>query len=154
MRMRRLLATATILAAVFSTTWAGAVDPLVREEPYIAGPVGDAEGLCAEDPLNPTGQNIGVVCITPARTRVSIAIIDATTLPIGGNYVFTDSSGAAIGGAIAFCGSISSKAVPSGAAKLVVYIAGPTWGPLACIVDNEDGYPGIGTNGTVRATFT
>lgn len=136
-----LLVVLTILA-----TMAPASAGTVRED-YILGPVGDTDGLCRMDRLNPTGLNIGTVCFAkPSATSATLRIEDATGLPVAGNYVFVTSSGAAIGGAIDFC-QRTTLAVPSNASRLVVYIAGPAWGPTTCL---ETGSPGIGTNGTVK----
>lgn len=118
-------------------------------ESYVVGAAGDSDGLCKEDPLNPTGQNIGAVCFAPASGSRKLTITDVSTAPVGGYYVAVDSAGDPIGGAVSFCGQSGSFSLPSGTKQLVVYIGGPALGPLACI---EEGYPGIGTNGSVKYT--
>src|SRR5687768_3772075 len=124
MRRSRLVLAAAILTLAIPFSASAAV----KTENYVLGPVGDTDGLCRIDPLNPTGLNIGTVCFTGlSGTRARIQIADLTEAPVGGNYVFLNSAGAAIGSAVAFCGQISSAGIPSNAAKLVVYIAGPAW---------------------------
>jgi hypothetical protein len=146
--MRRSVS--VLAAAVLALAIPLASGAATKTENYVLGPVGDTDGLCRLDPLNPTGLNIGTVCFAGlSGTRARLVIEDATGIPVAGNYVFVTSAGDAIGGAVEFCEQIATVAIPSGAARLVVYIAGPAFGPLACI---DTGSPGIGTNGLVRLT--
>jgi hypothetical protein len=126
----------------------------VRSEEYVAGFTGDSDGLCAEDARNPSGLNIGVVCIASTKERVKITIEDVSTLPVAGYYVFVNGAGAPLGSAVSFCGESARVSILPGTATVVVYIGGPALGPLACLVDAEESYPGIGTVGTVRASFS
>lgn len=122
-----------------------------KNEAYVAGPAGDADGLCRTDPLNPSGLNIGAVCfpVTSAGSGV-ITITDASTAPVGGYVVAVNSAGAAIGSAVEFCGVSPTFGYSGSAKKIVVYIGGAALGPLACI---DAGYPGIGTNGNVKFVY-
>lgn len=143
--MRKLL---PVLALIAVAAYPMASNAAPKSEDYIAGAAGDTDGLCRLD--NPAGVNIGAVCFTGVSGTGRLVITDASMMPVAGYYVAVDRNGAAIGSAASFCGSSGSFGIPSGTSRLVVYIGGPALGPLACI---EEGWSGIGTNGTVKLTL-
>jgi len=143
-----------IVSLLLGVIPAAQADTVQRTEEYVAGFAGDTDGLCAEDPLNASGLNIGAVCFNAQKDKVRLQISDVTALPIGGAYVFLDSDGAAVGGAIGFCGSTPNAPIPARAKTLIVYIGGPAYGPSVCLLDGPGDQLGIGTAGEVRATFT
>lgn len=153
--MRRVVAVLLALSALLPLARADASShQTVKREDYVAGAAGDTDGLCRLDPANPSGLNIGTVCFVPARDRVVIAIDDATQMTVNGYYVFLDASGSPVMGPSPFCGRSPILYFPRSARNLTVYIGGPLLGPQNCMLDGTGDGTGIGTNGTVVATFS
>lgn len=82
-----------------------------------------------------------------------IEIRDETGLPVGGYYEFTDAFGETGEnlGSGSFCGSISNLAIPEGANGVGIWVDGPAYGPLDCLL--SDTSPGIGIKGEIDVTF-
>ncbi len=136
----------------------------IQARDYIAGFVGDTDVyLCNDDPANPTGAGIGAVCFEPQRKQVSMVIEDVTQETVAGFIVFLTEECDAVGsatdgcgssGVIRFCGESPTTIIPQGTAQILVYIGGPALGSLECLVAGPQDSFGVGTVGTVTATFT
>lgn len=98
-------------------------------------------------------QRIGGACfyLQGDELTADIKITDLTGLPIGSAYIFQTASGTAIGTLTLFCESTRAN-VPTGAAMLSVYVAGPIVGPTACLLVGGKVGSG-GTTGEIEVTF-
>lgn len=148
--MRRLIA--LWLAALALAVPAPARADTTRTETYVAGFAGDADGPCRTDPTNPTGVNIGSVCFgnLGGFRSVYVDVNDQAPWLVGYWIGFLRPDRSSMGGTFGCKATPEYRAIPPGAATLLVYITGPVLGPLECLGRSS---PGVGTVGSVVATL-
>lgn len=153
-----------LLAALFIASAAQATTRTETKD-YKVG--SDGQPLCFDPTLNGIDgsvdeiwdeakydQRVGGACfyLLGDELEADIEIKDLTELPIGGAYIFSTEAGNGIGGSLTpFCGSISDVVVPTGAAQLNVYVAGPIAGPAFCLLLGQVGIGG--TVGEIAVTY-
>ena len=150
---------AVVIACMMAAVLHAHAAPTTQEEPYVAGTHAFTYGFCATSPDNPTGSNIGAVCFEKTTgSRVDLTIVDQSGLPVGAVAVYIDLAGDPHGpideqGSRGWkiCGAGRIPTVPDWY-RLEVYVGDPLLGPVACATEGVEAV-GIGTTGTVRATF-
>lgn len=113
----------------------------------------------ASPPDLPVPTNTGGACfdLRAFELNAAVTVEDNSGLPVSGSYQF-ESEGGTSGTYRAFCESFAAR-VPAGAARLIVFVHGPSNGalvygpstePLPCL---GRGWTGWGTTGTITARF-
>lgn len=112
----------------------------------------------ASPPESPVPANKGGACFNflPRDRSVTVKIEDDSGMPVSGTYEFQSRSGTA-GGYGSFCDSFTRR-VPESAARIVIFVHGPSSGLLLYGPDSletclDRGAPGWGTTGTITARY-
>lgn len=151
---KRALIIMTMLGLVATMSPAAAN---TQNQDYVAGPVGDFAGICADD--NPTGLNIARICF-PASPGNSYKLWaeDTHGQRVGFEWSFRDANGVCVGedpdDPLASCDNVgfvcdtTTVLAPPGTVEVHMLIDGPIFGAADCLAGGPGDSPGFGTVGT------
>lgn len=143
--MKRFLSIAAASLSLVGSMVHASAQPGTTSQPYLPG-AGDAIVLeCDNNGQNPP-DNLGGACfiLDGDETSMSVSIADASGLPVGGYYKFTNAGNTVDNGHGSFCSTSPTVQIPLGSEQVIVFVDGPVGGPLDC-----SGAAGIGTAGTI-----